>query len=66
MLKYHVRIIVSVIGDNTAKANVTVSNGPAISPDGQPGPLLRAPTPWHVLVTPLTVPAKARPTLIDN
>ena len=37
-------VIVSVIGDNRAKANVTVSNGAAISPDGQPGPLLHAPT----------------------
>ena len=36
-------VIVSVIGDNTAKANVTVSNGAAISPDSQPGPLLHAP-----------------------
>ena len=57
-------VIVSVIGDNTAKANVTVSNGAAISPDRQPEPLLRAPTPWQVLVTPLTVPARARLTLI--
>ena len=55
-------VIVSVIGDNRAKANVTVSNGAAMSPDGQPGPLLRAPTPWQVLVAPLTVPARARPT----
>ena len=59
-------IIVSVIGDNRAKANVTVSNVASISPDSQPGPLLRAPTPRQVLVTPLTVPARARPTLIDK
>ena len=59
-------VIVSVIGDNRAKANVTVSNGAAISPDGHPGPLLSAPTPRQVLVTPLTVPARARPTLIDK
>ena len=38
-------VIVSVIGDNRAKVNVTVSNGAAISPDSQPGPLLHAPTP---------------------
>ena len=64
-------IIVSVIGDNRAKANITVSNGAAISPDGQSGPLLHAPTPRQVLVTPLTVPARTvpartRPTLIDK
>ena len=29
-------VIVSVIGDNTATANVTVSNEAAISPDRQP------------------------------
>ena len=56
----------SLIGDNRAKANVMVSNGAAMSPEGQPGPLLRAPTPWQVLVTPLTVPARARPTWIDK
>ena len=59
-------IIVSVIGDNRAKANVTVSNAAAMNPEGQPGPLLRAPTPRQVLVTPLTVPARARPPLIDK
>ena len=59
-------IIVSVTGDNRAKANVTVSNVASISPDGQPGPLLRAPTPQQVLATPLTVPARARPPLIDK
>ena len=59
-------VIVSVIGDNKAKANVTVSNGAAMSPEGQPRPLLRARTPRQVLVTPLTVPARARPTLIDK
>ena len=50
-------VIVSVIGDNRAKVNV--SNGAAMSPEGQPGPLLRAPMPWQVLVTHLTVPARA-------
>ena len=59
-------VIVSVIGDNRAKANVTVSNGAAISPDGQPGPLLHALMPRQVLVTPLAVPARTRPTLIDK
>ena len=59
-------IIVSVIGDNRAKANVTVSNVASIRPDGQPGPLLRAPMPRQVLVTPSTVPARARPPLIDK
>ena len=57
---------VSVIGDNRAKANVTVSNGAAISPDTRPGPLLHAPMPRQVLVTPLTVPARTRPNLIDK
>ena len=61
-------VIVSVIGDNRAKASVT---GAVISPDGQPGPLLHAPAPQQVLVTPLTVPARTvpartRPTLIDG
>jgi len=56
-------IIVSVLGDNRAKANITVSNG-VINPDSHPGPLLHAPTPWQVLVTPLTVPGRTRPTLI--
>ena len=51
---------------NRAKANVTVSNGAAISPDSQPGPLLHAPTPRQVLVTPLAVPARTKPTLIDK
>ena len=41
-------VIVFVIGDNKAKANVTVSNGGAMSPEGQPGPLLRGPTPRQV------------------
>ena len=59
-------IVVSVIGDNRAKANVNVSNGAAMSPDGQPGPLLHAPMPRQVLVTPLTVPTRARPTLINK
>ena len=64
-------VIVSVIGDNRAKASVTVSNGAVISLDGQPGPLLHAPAPRQVLVTPLTVPARTvpartRPTLIDG
>ena len=59
-------IIVSAIGDDKAKVNVMVSNGAAMSPEGQPGPLLRAPTPQQVLVTPLTVPARARPTLINK
>ena len=59
-------VIVSVIGDNKAKANVTVSNG-AINPDSHPGTLLHAPkAPRQVLVTPLTVPARTRPTLIDK
>ena len=57
-------IIVSVIGDNRAKVNV--SNGAAMSPEGQPGPLLRAPMPRQMLVTPLTVPARAGPSLIDK
>ena len=59
-------VIISVIGDNKAKANVTVSNGAAMSPDGQPGPLLHAPMPRQVLVTPLTVRARAKPTLINK
>ena len=61
-------VIVSVIGDNRAKASVA---GAVISLDGQPGPLLHAPAPRQVLVTPLTVPARTvpartRPTLIDG
>ena len=59
-------VIVSVIGDNRTKANVTVSNGAAINPDSHPEPLLHAPMPRQVLVTPLTVPARTRPSLIDK
>ena len=58
-------VIVSVIGDNTAKVDVTVSNEAATSPDSQPAPLLHVPMPWQVLVTPLTVPARTRPINFD-
>ena len=45
-------VIVSVTGGDTAKAGVIVSDGAAISPDSQPGPLVHVPTPRQVLVIP--------------